>query len=311
MAFYEPLNEGLAMLTLDGIAMWTAQHAGLGHPLSDAPYFQEYANLLNANGVGVHQYRMEFGINGYFDDSDAGNEGLRAYLQYLIDNASVHSKIPVFKFTRALARAAWLKRSFPDSRQILLVRNPLLQFWSGYIQAVRHGNFSFLTIPLFALSRASTSNIPGIHDFLRPFNIQYIPFTGVDCLKAYLEMARQTAIEELFKMSLAFFILSHENSAPYADVVVDQQRLYRELEYRSAVEDRLSAEVGVRMDLSDVRATDTQAIMEMMSNPVGATLPSLAAKVLAFLPEHEGASLEFVRSSVADLEQSVRESALT
>jgi hypothetical protein len=44
----------------------------LGHPRLEAPYFQEYAELLNGNGVGVFQYRLEFGPNGYFDDSDHG-----------------------------------------------------------------------------------------------------------------------------------------------------------------------------------------------------------------------------------------------
>ena len=306
MALCEPLNELLASLTMDEMAKWTVERTGLGHPRLDAPYFQEYAELLNANGVGVHQYRMEFGLNGYFDDSDLGNEGLKPYLQCLIDIASAHSKIPVLKFTRALFRAAWLRRWFPSARQILLVRNPLLQFWSGYIQAVKHGNFTFLMIPLFALSRASSSGVPGIHTLLSPFNIPYIPLSGGECFKAYTEMAQRTAIEELFKMFLILFILSHEKSTPYADMVVDQQRLYRELDYRSTVEDRLSAEVGVRIDLSDVKAADTQAIMEMMSDPVGATLCSLAAEVVACFPKHGSASLDFVRSSAADLEQSAR-----
>lgn len=211
MAFFEPLHEQLGELTYKEIVRWTSETTNLGHPHLDAPYFAEYTDALNPIGVGVEGHRPEFGLHSYFDDSDEGNEGLAEYLQGLIDLALSRNKIPVFKFTRMLARAGWLRRTFPDAKQVLLLRDPLQQFWSSLCLA-REGNSLLLAAPMFALSHASPDTL----------GIPHIEFDhGVtEVLKFYADFVDRSEPDVLFKLYMIFHNLSLLKSAQFADKVI-------------------------------------------------------------------------------------------
>ena len=50
--FYEPLHEELATLSRDDIARLRPDNWASRHPAMVRPYYDEYADLLNADGIG-------------------------------------------------------------------------------------------------------------------------------------------------------------------------------------------------------------------------------------------------------------------
>jgi hypothetical protein len=254
LAFCEPLNEMLNGISLDTIRALTPRELNLNHPTLEAPYFQEYDALLGEEGIGVTRYSTEFGLQSYFASRDEQPTDLAPYLSQLLTHADQREKQAVLKFTRALGRADWLKRTFPAAKQILLIRHPWLQFQSGWNMASRHGNFTFVMIPLFALSRAQTGAIRSLCDAL---GIPYVPFSeGVaTCTQRYTELARRLSPAVLFGAFLGMFIASHYRSIPSADLVVDWDAFEGDCLYRREIEHSICTLTGLQLDLSDYRAT--------------------------------------------------------
>ena len=252
MAYCEPLNEILATATLETISGLMSATSNLNHPMMEAPYFQEYSDLLNEDGVGVKGYQTDFGLEGYFAPPDVPHPELARYLGGLLDHAERCGKQPVLKFTRALGRAAWLRREFPGAKQILLVRRPLPQFRSGWELARRHENFAFLMIPLFTLSRVRDGAIGRVCDALA---IPHIPSSEglAACTGGYVALARTMPARTLFGAFLALFIAAHAKSAPFADLVIDQDALEGDRRYRDATQARLRDLSGLPVDLSNCR----------------------------------------------------------
>lgn len=298
LAFCEPFNEALADLTLEGIKSLTAQNSGLKHPMLSAPYFQEYAELLEQGVPGMPGFQCQFGIESYFGQHAVRDDDVRAYLQSLIDYAAQHGKTPVLKFTRGLGRSGWLQEQFPESAQLLLIRNPLTQFWSGYHQAVYRGNFTFLMIPLFALSRI---NAPVPQVIIDKYEIPYIPFSeGVAaCAGQYTELARQMTLEKVFGMFLVLYVISHALSVPYADLTIYQERMQIEKPYRGWVQEQIAVLGGVPVDLSDIKSDAAGDLGAIVKDPVGRKLVRYAEYVLADLEDEYPASVDFVRDLLA------------
>lgn len=298
LAWCEPFNEALADLTPEIIKSLTAHNSGLKHPMLSTPYFHEYGGLLEDGRSGVPGFQWQFGIESYFGHHEVNDKDVRTYLQSLIDCATQQEKIPVLKFTRALGRSRWLREQFPGSAQLLLIRHPLGQFWSGYQQSVCHGNFTFLMIPIFALSRA---NAPIPHAIVERFAIPHIPPSeGVAaCAGGYAALARQMTIEELFGIFLVMYVLSHALSVPYADLVLYQERLQAETPHRNWVEQQIATLCEVSVDLFDARSDTPEQLHAIAEDPIGSKLVSYAQYVLADLEEAYPASVDFVRNELA------------
>ena len=124
LALCEPLNEALESITPEAISGLTSLASSLNHPTLEAPYFQEFSAFIGAETAGVRHYRAEFGLQTYFDPPEEQPRELAHYLSQILAYAEQRGKQPVLKFTRALGRADWLRRTFPSARQILLVRDP-------------------------------------------------------------------------------------------------------------------------------------------------------------------------------------------
>jgi hypothetical protein len=277
MAFCEPLNEALESITQEANSGITSLTSRLNHPTLDAPYFQEFTAFMGTHVAGVRHYRTEFGLQTYFEPPDEQPQELAHYLSQILDYAVQHGKQPVLKFTRALGRADWLRRTFPSAKQILLVRNPWPQFQSGWELAKRHQNFTFLMIPLFALSRPRTGALRFLCDEL---GIPHVPYSeGVGkCAETYTELARQLPPHVLFGAFLGMFIASHAKSIPFADLVIDYEAFERDDFYRNEIERSICNLSGIRVDLSNHQAGRTGDIPALASwdvEPISNTIYSI------------------------------------
>jgi hypothetical protein len=289
IAFIEPLNELLASMSAEEIARLTPENLRLNHPILKMPYFEEYRNFLKADGTGVRGYEVRMGLESYFRDDDAGNEGLDNYLSQYIA-ASMHDKTPVLKFTRALGRAGWLRRHFPTGIQILLLRNPLLQFWSAHLQAVERGNYTFLMMPTFALSRALQA--AKFHSMIAETGIPYIPMSDDpgSCFAKYTKIAEGQSFAESLTRSLIFSMISYEMAIVHADIVIDLDDL-PQADYRASMQDQLSTATGLRLDLSDVMPTDGASLAD---DPRREALLASTEDLLASLPSSLHRSINYV-----------------
>jgi hypothetical protein len=129
--FYEPLHEALAGLSQDEIARVSSNSWASGHPALTRPYYHEYAGLLNADGIGVRQYRKAFAIDRLLCPPEMWLAGLRDYLGGLIVAARENDAVPVLKFCRSTGRMAWMRRNFPQAVHVAVLRNPASQWASA------------------------------------------------------------------------------------------------------------------------------------------------------------------------------------
>lgn len=300
LALCEPFNEALADITEEQISALTSHASGLNHPHLKAPYFHEYMGLLNGEKPGVRGFQSWYGIESYF--GHAGDNDVSAYLRSLTDHAATQGKTPVLKFTRALGRAKWLHEQFPNAAQLLLLRHPLAQFWSGYLQSVQRNNFTFLMIPVFALSRA---NMAPARAIIKRYAIPCIsPSLGVPvCAGGYTELARQMPIEDLFGIFLAHYVLSHALSAQHADLIVYQDRMQTEPVYREWVEQQVATCFGIPVDLSDIKTHATEELQTILQHPLAEKLLESYESVLVVLEPSYPESVNFVRNTLTSLRQ--------
>src|SRR5579859_2315319 len=108
-AYYEPLHETLATLSLDGLSK-AAKPLHLRHPALDAPYHEEYRPLLRPTG-GVPFYDTSMAVGRHFDT--AANPDQRCHLENLIEHARGRGRVPVLGFCRSLGRVAWFREHCP------------------------------------------------------------------------------------------------------------------------------------------------------------------------------------------------------
>ena len=249
VAFCEPLNEALQDLTIDSNRRLTSDLSDLNHPHLEAPYFQEFLGLLKEDGVGIKGYSTEFGVASYFRPIDDLSQGLRDYWQGLFDYAGSLGRQPVLKCNRAQGHAGWLKAKFPNAIQILLRRHPLAQFWSSYQQAVERRNYTFLMIPIWALTTSDSVSIQNLLDHVKiPRLLQ--GKDGKSLADCFVEIARGLSEKDLFGIFLAFYTLSLAKSEPFADLVIDSEQLAKDENYRSVITKKIRKLTGLQVDLS-------------------------------------------------------------
>ena len=294
VAFCEPLNEALESITQDAISGLTSMTSGLNHPTLDAPYFEEYRVFIDPEKAGVRDYRVEFGLQSYFAAPEEQPLDLTRYLSRLLEHAKERDRQPVLKFTRALGRAEWLRQMFPAAKQILLIRDPWLQFQSGWTLAQRRQNFTFLMIPLFVLSRARSGSLRSLCDEI---GVPHVPFSAgiTKCAETYTELAQQLSPKLLFGAFLGMFIASHFRSTPFADLVIDYDVFERDVLYRAEIERSIANLTGLHVDLANHEASRTS------DGRAGAWLEEggISDIVYSILEPDYATSVDFARRSLS------------
>jgi hypothetical protein len=251
--FYEPLHEELATLSRDDIARLRPDNWPSGHPDLTRPYYDEYADLLNADGIGVQRYHDAFAIDQLLCPPETRLPDLRAYLDALIAAAEGAGTVPVLKFCRSMGRSAWMRRNFPHAVHITVMRNPASQWSSARRQYLRHDNPYFVAAPLRALaSNRRTAQVVQVADAM---GVQLPKLAGHDLAEdlalCTAEMARLTP-EAAYRTFLAFWLLNALSGTDGADMVIDTDLLALSSTYRDATREGLATLTGIELDLDTV-----------------------------------------------------------
>ena len=249
-AFYEPLHECMASLSLTSMAAMRPSTSDLGHPDDGRSYFQEYAELLSPRPHGARGFRPAFAYDEFFA-RDAGRTGTGAWLRVLVERAGARRSAPVLKFCRSLGRVGALRRAFPGAAHVVVLREPWGQWTSAWRVYERTGNAYFLGMPLHVLHRHR-------HD----------PLVAAACAALRIPPARLAAAARpdvaaagaltlpprlQFRAATAFWVLCAFAAIPHADLVVESERLGRSRTYRAAIENALSDLTGLPVALNDAR----------------------------------------------------------
>src|ERR1700761_4291616 len=88
LAYYEPLHEMLASIDAATLASSTSSSWRSGHPRLDAPYFAEFADLIEPGGRGIAGFDAAFSIDQFADTKPEHAAGIEHYLRALIARAS-------------------------------------------------------------------------------------------------------------------------------------------------------------------------------------------------------------------------------
>jgi hypothetical protein len=268
MAFYEPFSEDLGRMPRQfflthGPETWRSGHAGT------APYYLEYAPLARADGVGVEGFRAPFSYENYFRTKGDLPEQ-RHYLQTLLDMAEHEQKMPVLGFSRSLGRLPWLTRHFPGTVHIVLVRNPVEQWLSGYEFYRSTKNTYFLVHPILCLRHPGDSAyMTELHRLAGPSleGSQFPPPT-------------------LYEIFLHVYGASTMEAVTHADAVVDIDLLSASPSYRAFTIERIHDLTGLDVDLSDARVgrhpaargtLDFAAVHDDVVGKLAAAIPALPA----------------------------------
>jgi hypothetical protein len=248
MAFYEPLHETLAGVTLDGLTeigvdSWDSKHA------LKRPYFEEYAPLLRPRKQGIPGFDRSFTFDRYFTPPQANERKLYAYLSSLLQLAQASGKMPVLKFCRSLGRVGWMRHHFPQAAHIAVVRDPLAQ-WASSHRLATNGNAYFLAAPLAILVQHAVD--PLVKGTLSSLGLRVCGLRRSTFKKSYPECERFVALASLptlYRSFVAFWLVAACKTLPYVDATIDSDLLTTSPAYRYQLQDDLRERSGIRLDL--------------------------------------------------------------
>ena len=302
--FYEPLHEAMASLSQDDIARVSSNSWASGHPALTRPYYDEYAGLLNPDGIGVRRYRPAFAIDRLLCPPDTRLAGLRAYLGGLIAAARENGAVPVLKFCRSTGRVAWMRQHFPQAVHVAVLRNPASQWASARRQYAHHDNPYFMAATLRTL--AANRGAPMVARVVDALGVPLPVLAGHDIAEDLLVCAAdiaQRTPEAAYRAFLAFWLLAALSAAGGADMVIDTDLLALSPAYRDTTRHSLAALTGIDLDLDTASQEDAG-----LSGPGPAASLGLAPRemlrchadaqrTLLGWPDQPGMSVGLVRAS--------------
>lgn len=246
LAFYEPFNDLLGSMSPVGVLLTSRHDAELRHPALSQPYFHEYIPLLGDKGHPL--FRDEFVCRNYFLTDEALPEQ-RAYVESLLDLARKSKKTPVLGFVRSLGRAAWLKRKF-EGVHIVLLRSPFSQWVSGQKLATERGYKFFDPLNFLVLSQGRGSAAAIEH--ARHHGIPRYEQLSVNAGRMMIaETVAQTPPAARFSIFASVYFLSHMAALPFADLVIDMDRLSSDPAHRARVREDVRRLAGCDLDFAD------------------------------------------------------------
>ncbi len=275
MCFYEPLHHGLARLTPARIARGGADAAAaLRHPALSAPYFAEYAPLIR--GRGVRGYRASLAYERYHLAEDEPHPVLERYIGGLLEHADGAGRRAVLGFNRSCGRVAWLKRRFAPF-DIHIDREPAA-IWASYAAERAQGNNAFFSLWLRVLEANQTHPLwAPLADRLKPRGRLRRRLTKMG--PAHRD--RIAAMDEAESYLLVFYawLATAPTSMAACDLVIDDGLAHLP-HYARRLEERIEAQIGVRLDLSQAEARPARiAIDDQIRRRV-------EGEALALFPRH-------------------------
>jgi hypothetical protein len=252
--FYEPLHHGLAKLTPERIARDTPEQIGAnGHPALRAPYFQEFAPLIDQRGV--RGYREDLAYHRFALRPAEAHPRLEAYIAGLLDAAEADGRAAVLGFNRTGLRIAWLKARFPAARHIHIDRDPAA-IWASYAAEAGKGNYAFFGMWLRVL--LANGEHPLYAPLLERLGLHRRP-RALGLSKAGVRQIVDAMGEaQSYFMVYYLWLACAEHARAECEILIDT-RLADRAAYRRRVEREIAAAVGFRVDLSDMRAAPPRA----------------------------------------------------
>jgi hypothetical protein len=253
LGYYEPLHPDLATLDHARIDRREELHWTSGHPILHAPYFEEFRPLMNDGMAGVHRFQPCFATENFFAPAYAELSELSDYLRGLLQSAEVRGRQPVLKFCRSLGRLGWMQQSFPQAVHIVVLRNPLAQFATARLQFINCNNAFFQTMPCLLL--AAQQDYAPVASALHDLKVK-LPriWPGADRenkFRAYQAALAGVSTEQLYRMFLAFWMLTAVGVPPTIDMIINYDMLTLSPRYRGECELDLQKLTGLSADLSD------------------------------------------------------------
>jgi len=295
-AFYEPLHEDLARLDRAAIGAFSPGSWGSGHG-AGAPYFAEFAGMLNRHRRGVALYDRRFAFDDFFAGPERADPALEAYINSLLLHATAEGRLPVLKFCRSLGRVAWLERHFPAALHAVVVRDPRAQWSSARAQLERDKNRYFVLAPFVILAR--NAHDPLLAAALAHLRVKLPPHLGSGLAlttDVCWHHIKHLSWADRYRGFLAFWAASNVAALSGEALVIDADALRTDPDHRAAVQDRMSAATGLPLSLTPRSGSGAPAPIEAGS---GAEASRAAADALAFvagqkhrLAPHRAALLE-------------------
>jgi cytochrome c-type biogenesis protein CcmH/NrfG len=260
ICFCEPFHEALATITRPTAENFGPRSWNSGHPAGE-PYFREFLPLIRKAG-GVRLFVPEISCCWFTPVGGVGGR-LRAeeqkYLALILRHASRCQKIPVFGFSRSIARLPAIRKQF-SGLHIFQYRNWWTQ-WLSFLVQQRNGNSYFIERVLHIMLDTEDAFLSAIvNRFLVKIAAQHSSSHAKDGAVTHSQVATTLANglsrKDLFTVHTAFhgylFLIGQSN----ADLVVNVTRLARSRSYREHVQRQLTRATRLQIDLTD--AVDIQ-----------------------------------------------------
>jgi hypothetical protein len=237
-AYYEPLNEELAVWTPEAIRRGpTKAFEGDNHPPLDKHYFHEYLDLIEQRRLN---FETSLSYERYFLAPEEADPALELYLANLVSSAQENGQRPALCFCRSQMRALWMRRRFGGTH-LCQIRGPLDQ-WLSF---GRHDYFKQRTLLTgFLLNKRH----PGCLETLDGFSELYRAWqTG---------RSFQYRDQSCLEIFCVLWIASALQALAASGIILDIDRLGVDAGLRAATEEDLR-QAGLPHDLRDCRPPAT------------------------------------------------------
>jgi hypothetical protein len=296
----EPLHEVAGDLRRGDIARINPASWQSSHSPTD-PYFEEYRPLIPRGGRGVARYQPRFAFDSYFLDPAGEDPALAAYIDGLLAVSSAYDHVAVMKFCRSLGRVGWFEQQFPDALHAVVMRNPLKQWRSCRRLLVEQRNRYFTVAPVLVLAR--NAQHPLVRRACAALDVRLPRLESGDMaygVEKIWRLQKRQDVAESYRAFLAFWAVTMTTALEGQALVIDNDRLGPDPQYRATVEHELQARVGERLPLQprspssgldhglaklDIRAAHAAAASWVQSH-AGHLSPPRRALLQAALGQH-------------------------
>ncbi len=295
--FYEPLHEVACDLRRGDIARINPGSWQSSHSPTD-PYFEEYRPLIPRGGRGVGLYQSRFAFDSYFLDLADEDPALAAYIDSLLAVSSAYDHIAVMKFCRSLGRVGWFERQFPDALHAVVMRNPLKQWRSCRRLLVEQRNRYFTVAPVLVLAR--NAQHPLVRAACAALDVQLPHLESGDMAYGVEKIWRAQKRQDVaagYRAFLAFWTVTMTTALQGQALVIDNDRLGPDPQYRATVEHELQARIGERLPLQP-RSPSSGSNHGLGKAEIGAAHAAAAAWALSYAGHLAPARLALLQAAL-------------